>query len=239
MSGPAFARAEPPREPFIAVRGEAAVSLPADYATLVIELRGEGDDRISALRQLEETRSRVIDGVSRLQGARAGVTSRQADVQPAYDPQCNDGRYGGRRATGACAPTGYIATMTVWADISPAERIGAAASLASELGASSASFRTGRLADHRAAYAAALQAAYADARRQAEAMAQASGMQLGEIIRLQDADVQLEDPEDQPQAAAIMVTGSRITRPTVELQAAVPPVAVEATVTAVFAIRPR
>ena len=90
-------------------------------------------------------------------------------------------------SAGDCAVIGSVATLNFQTKISPAKRVGDAASLIAQLGGSEVNVSGGGLNDDQALLDEAMRDAIADARRQAQLIAQASGVKLGPIGRVQDS----------------------------------------------------
>jgi uncharacterized protein len=182
---PAAAQQLPaPTERVIQVSGSGIVRTPPDVATLEFWLRGEGATPDAATQALATRQKAVLDGLARLLG-REAVTTGPVTVIEARGPQCEDARgYGGRPrlSEGACAVSGYVATMQGGARTGALDRAGTAAGLAARLGANDARLQGFALADPAEAGRRATAAALADAQRQAEAIAAGAKLRLGPIV---------------------------------------------------------
>lgn len=235
-------------QPIIAVFGVGEASKPAEYATLQLSYRGEGKTQVDALQALSQQRARVEDGLSRLAGATrikleasdlrvSEVLSKGCDTpEPIYPPMPPAPRPG-------CTIEGHVAVITVWAQVTPAEASGDAVSLASQLGAVQAGLRGGDVIDPQSLEQTAMKAALANAQAKAEAIAAASGLKLGPLLRVQDQRVQpLEDLTDEGPNRRYTDQATRVelfknTPPKVPLNLAPPPVRRQVLMTVIYSIQ--
>lgn len=221
----------PPSQPVVVVTGRGTASRPPDYGNIEVLVLGEGDSQVEALSALEAQRARLVDGLGHLENAQVTV-QRTTDVriERVMGPDCEADDYNLQRSTGVCEPQGFAATMTIDARVAPADRTGAAASLAAELGSTRVSVDGYGVNDFYSLRNEAARAAYDNARQQAELMAVGSGGTLGRVLRIQNGSANSGATYDESdQVASIVITGSRVRRPSVEL--AVTPAPVEATAT--------
>lgn len=231
-AGPALAQDNIASRPSIVVVGEGRAEQAPDTFRVVAELEGRGATQVDALRQLADTHDRLGADIRRLDGLEAArLNTGPPQVQPTHAADCNAQRYGGQNN---CPVTGYRATMAVTLTGAPVARAGDAVSLAAERGAENARLEAVFLAADEGLKAAANRAAFVDARRQAEALAQASGQRVIRILRIQDPGARTFTAETM-ESDEVVVTGSRI-RPAVSLDVAPPPVSVTARLTVVFEI---
>ena len=234
LTTPALAQDSPADRPSITVVGEGRVETPPDRFRVTAEIEGRGTNQVAALRALATVQTRISD-VEKLEGLRtARLTTGAPKVTPTFDPQCGANDY--RRDTDSCPIVGYVASTSLTLEAGPVARAGDALSLASERGARNARVESFYLADPAAQSLAAQRDAFADARRQADALAAASGQRIVRILRLQDPDAQRGGGMADGYRDEIVVTGSRI-QPAVRLDVAPPPVRTEARVLATFEIQ--
>lgn len=218
-----------PDRPTIVVVGTGHAEQTPDIFTVTASLYGRGHDRVAALRQLSEAQARFNSGLPGLEGlSRGDLSTGAVEVEPVREP-CREDDYDQSN----CPVTGYLATMSVAFNGSPVDRAGDAVSLASELGADDVSFSGGSVSDRAGLRSEANSAAFADARRQAEALAAASGQRIVRTLRVHDARYRPDTPTTE--VDEIVVVSSR-RRPAVRLDVAPPPVRVESQLTVVFEV---
>lgn len=229
---PALAQQEITSRPSIVVVGSGGAERAPDTFHVSAEVEGRGATQVEALRALAEARERVGEGLARLEGLeRAQVTTDAVRVEPTHGPGCGRDDYG---EPVDCPIAGYRAAMSLTLEGAPVERAGDAVSLAAERGARNARMQSTSLRDSSVLQAEANAAAFADARRQADALAQASGQRIVRVLRVQDPGsrpfgLSIADTQD------IVVTGMRV-QPTVSLSIAPPRVRIDARLTVVFEI---
>lgn len=219
--------------PSIIVVGEGEAEQAPDTFRVMADVEGRGATQVDALRHLAGTLDRLGADLQRLEGLQtARLSTGLPQVEPTHAADCNSQRYGGDQDN--CPVTGYRAAMSVTLEGAPIARAGDAVSLAAERGARNARLESVYLASDRGLQAEANQAAFADARRQADALAQASGQRVVRILRIQDPGARNYE-SSATQIDEVVVTGSRI-RPSVSLNVAPPPVHVTSRLTVVFEI---
>lgn len=219
--------------PSIIVVGEGEAEQAPDTFRVMAEVEGRGATQVDALRQLAGTQDRLSADIQRLEGLQtARFSTGLPQVEPTHAADCPGQRYGGDQDN--CPVTGYRAAMSVTLEGAPVARAGDAVSLAAERGALNARLESVYLASDRGLQSQANQAAFADARRQADALAQASGQRVVRLLRIQDPGARSYGSPT-TQIDEVVVTGSRI-RPSVSLNVAPPPVRVTARLTVVFEI---
>jgi len=218
--------------PSIVVVGEGEAQQAPDTFRVIAEVEGRGATQVDALRQLAATQDRLSADIQHLEGLQtARFSTGLPQVQPTHAADCGQ-RYGGDEDN--CPVTGYRAAMSVTLEGAPIARAGDAVSLAAERGARNARLDAVYLAADRGLQAQANQAAFADARRQADALAEASGQRVVRILRIQDPGAR-NYGSPTTEVEEVVVTGNRI-RPAISLNVAPPPVRATARLTVVFEI---
>ena len=234
-SGTAEAQVATRETPTIAVVGRAEVSAPPDQFKLEATVRGRGRTQVEALRGLADQQRTLSETLPALEGlTRTVVTTGEIRVEPRYDPACTANEYADQRD---CAIIGFEAGSSFILLASPAERGGDAVSLAAELGVDRAQLEEYGLADPAALQERANRAAFADAERQARMLADASGRRLLRIQRIQDPRVRFSTAEGfSTDDDDVVVTGSRVRRPTVSVEVAPEPITATSQVTVIYEI---
>lgn len=195
---PARAQSLPTDPPSIIIFATGRAEAPAEFAGIEFKVRGEGATKVAALKAMTVVRSHVEESLPGLVGASkvalAATTLTFYELRP---PECSsesDYSDAPKSSAGACRVTGYIAQLSMHAEIWPAERLGDAASLLAQLGADGVEPGSGKIQDEDALSAKATKAALDDARRQAERIAFASGGRLGRVLRIQDPRATSDNP---------------------------------------------
>ena len=241
-AGPVQVRAQEPAADYsqavVVVTGRGVTTRAPDFGRIQVFVMGEGDTQVEALASLESQRSRIVDGLQRLDGAQVTVVrTDDVRIERVMGPDCEADDYNLQRSSGVCEPQGYAAAMDVYLRVSPAAQAGSALSLAAELGSTRVSATSFGVDDIAALRNEAARAAFADARRQAEQMAASSGGQLGRILRIQNGAVNGGNSNDLDDVDEIVITGSRV-RPAVQLTVTPEPAEVTATLGVVFELLP-
>lgn len=201
LAAPAVAQDADDRLATIQVVGIATVETPPDRARLAYWVTGEGKTPDEATTALAAKHRTIRDGLQALLGRDTHLAAGDVSVSEVRSPQCaGPGDYDNRPrlSEGACAVTGYIATLQGTGRTTAVGKAATAAGLAARLGARDARVPGFELSDRNAAQRRATAAAIADARAKAEAMATGAGVRLGELVML----------NDQIGGGDIMVTGS-------------------------------
>lgn len=188
----ALAQEGPGPIPNIQVVGSATISTPPDRANLVYWVTGEGKNADEASTQLAAKHKAISDGLARLLGRGTEISSGEVSVIETREPACDGpGNYNNRPrlSTGACAVTGYVATLQGNVRTSATDKAGTAAGLAARLGARDARLQNFFLSNPEEAQRRATVAAIADARTRAEAVAAGAGVRLGELLTLNDQNM--------------------------------------------------
>ena len=237
LAGPAaaqvFAPASLPADrPTITVVGSGSAEREPDTFSVKAVIEETGVDRDAALRAMDTTQTRLMQGLGDMQGLTAVRLETEAcSVMPVRDPACEQ-PYG---RESACPVIGYKATMPLLIVASPVARAGDAVSLASELGAASASLEAFSLSNNRDMTSEANRAAFADAEQQARALAEASGQRILRTLRVSDANARTYGTYGLVGPEQIAVTGGR-ERASVPITVAPPPVRVTSSISVVFEI---
>lgn len=239
-SDPAWSQIRPVEfdKPVIAVSGVGRAVRAADWFDITVSLRGSGPTQLEALRALSNAQASVRSGLAALNGVqRLEVRAGEASVVETFTVECERNRDRDRERTsaqGPCAPTGFAAYASSRFRVRPADRAGEALSLAAERGAVGTRTQDVGVDDPQALRLLAAAAAVQAARAQAEAVARASGVTLGPILRVVDSEARIGLGADD-EVEGVVVTGSRV-RPAVTLSVDPPPVTQEARVSVVFQI---
>jgi uncharacterized protein len=235
-AAPAAAQDNLTDRPAIVVLGRGQAELPPDMFEVYGDFEGRGATQVEALRGLAEAQERLREALPRMEGLeRSRLFDTAPGVFPVQDADCIAARPQDRQN---CPVTGFVARAGMTLEGAPADRGGSAASLMAERGALNTRVQSTRLTTDRDLQLQARQAAFADARRQAEALAAASGHRLGRILRIQEPGATQPPPPPAPPALPrpeVIVSGVRL-RPAVPLDFTPPPVRVEARLTVVFEI---
>lgn len=234
LANPTTAQETVLSRPSIVVVGEGRAEQMPDAFGISASLEGRGATQADALRALAGIQERVMGGLRRLDGlSEQRLTTGGLNVEPVFAADCATDRY--NRDAGNCPVTGYLASLPIAMEGAPIGRAGDAVSLAAELGAGEAKIEAYALLDTRALQIEANRLAFVDARRQAEALADASGQRIVRILRVQDPNASRLDEDITGNISEVVVTGSRIGAG-IPIDVAPPPVAVDARVTVVFEI---
>ena len=185
----ALAQERPNPIPFIQVVGTATVSTKPDKANLVYWVTGEGKTADEASEALAAKQKAIAGGLAGLLGRDTQLTSGEVSVIETREPACDGpGNYNNRPrlSTGACAVTGYVATLQGTVQTAAVDKAGTAAGLAARLGARDARLQNFFLSDPEEAQRRATTAAIADAQAKAQAMAAGANVKLGPLLTLND-----------------------------------------------------
>jgi len=188
--------------PVIIAAGVGQISRDPDYVRLAFNLHSSGATGVEALAALEQTRATVEAGVRGIKGvSRVEIRTAQATTQDVRGPHCPSvavylpNTPNAPANTGECAITGVSANLEVEVKVEPAARAGDVASLAGQLGGRSLQYRGSGINDDHALQGQATEAAVADARHEAEVLARAAGVRLGQVLRIQDQNAGLITPQ--------------------------------------------
>lgn len=222
----------PADRPTIMVVGSGSAEREPDIFSVKAVIEETGGNRDAALRAMDTTQTRLMQGLVDMEGLTAVRLETEAfSVMPVRDPTC-DQPYGRENA---CPIVGYKATMPVMIVASPVARAGDAVSLASELGAANASLEAFSLSNNRDLTTQANRAAFADAEQQARALADASGQRISRVLRVSDANARIYGNAGLMAPEEIVVTGARQSV-SVPITVAPPPVRVTSSISVIFEI---
>lgn len=193
----------------IVVLGVGSVDTPPDIATMAFSVRGEGGTSDAATQMLVDKQKAILAGLRDMTHGAIEVRTGTVRIDVARAGNCQINNYGGNTSlsTGACAITGYAATLDTTVRMKNIKLIGTATALAGQRGADNASIGGFDLVADAAARQAATAAALADARRQAETIATGAGEHLGKLLSVRDQQAFDATPQD------IMVTAMRVPAP--------------------------
>lgn len=239
LACPAAALAAGDDAPRIVVSGTATVTTPPDLATIDFRVVGEGDTSDAAVAAMVARRARIAGALAALD-PRLQPRSGEVSVAEVRGPDCRQ-QYGQPQlSTGACAVTGYVATLQMTIRTPAVKQAGTAVGLIGRHEGRDARLSGFLLADRGAAQRRAIAAALADAKAKAAAVAEGSGVHLGRIMSVSTTGYGGVEPDE------VIVTGSRVPAPPAPPPPP-PPIAVDLTprpietqgqVTVVYAIAP-
>ncbi len=213
MLGPvAPAKAEDP--PRIVVEGYGEAEMPADVVSIGYNVLGEGKTSDDAVRDLVAKTARIG---GRLQAIDPDIApeTKNMTITGVRGTTCGRSTSGDdddavKLSIGSCAIAGYVAEQSFTFDSKRVKDAGTLVGIAGQAGATKPAIRNFAVSDEKPLKRRAVADAYANARAKAQAVAEASGTKLGPIISA-SLDRAYGDDDD-----AIVVTGSRITRPDLE-----------------------
>lgn len=176
---------------FIQVTGIGRVSTPPDRADITFVIAAEGNTPDEASTALAARQRAITTGLDDLLDGAAKVASGNVNLTEVRSPDCDPNSYGNRlrMSSGNCAVTGYVATLQGTARTAAIGKAGTAVGLAVRLGARDANVHQFRLSDPAAAMRRATVVAIADARSKAQAMANAAGVGLGDVLTVTDQNL--------------------------------------------------
>jgi uncharacterized protein YggE len=180
------------REPdVIQVYATGTVETVPEIATVTYQVRGEGAKADDASRALVDRKAGIEKALKGLAGVRIDIHTGDLDIAEVRGTDCTEGaRYDAapRLSTGACAIQGYVAKMAVTVTVAPADKAGTLTGLVAREGGSEVKLRGFDVLDQRAAQKRAMAAAVANGTATAQAIAAASGVKLGRLVRATDGD---------------------------------------------------
>lgn len=191
------------KAPSITVIGVGEIETPPEIATIAFDVRGEGATADAATKALVKRQKAIFDGLASLGSGKIDINSDDVKLAAVRSSACKTDDDGDARpilSTGACAVSGYVASLSVRVRMTAVKDAGTAVGLAARLGANDPSLSGFELRSARVAHDRATVAAIADARSQAEAIAKAAGETLGPLLSVHDQQTGY-DGED------IVVTG--------------------------------
>lgn len=175
-------------QPTMVISGVGQVLTPPDVAKATFSVRGEGDSPDAATSALVKTMDAIRSGLGSLPNVELDITTDEMRVQSVRGEDCG-ARYGeAKLSTGPCAVKGYVATLEMIAQVSPAEEVGTMLGLASRLGADSTSVAEFDLRNPSDAQRRATALALADAQKKAQMIADGAGVKLGSVVNVADSE---------------------------------------------------
>jgi uncharacterized protein YggE len=166
----------------ITVAGKAKVTAAPDEAVLTLSVESDGADAAKALDANSASMQKVVDKLKAEGVDASAIETSSVTVYPirSYDPQ-----------TGKESLSGYRAQNMVKVTLKDALKVGRVIAVAIETGATNINGPEWRLSEDNAAVTEALKKAVADARTKAEAVAQAQGVKLGDVIMMNESGVEV------------------------------------------------
>ncbi|MCQ8186595.1 SIMPL domain-containing protein [Parvularcula maris] len=224
---------EPPQ---VTVQGYGEVKAMPDSFRLSITPAGTGSTTQQAIaamnRELNELRSQLpqMRGLEQIE-----FTSSDVNLYSVRDPECTS-QYENQNSD-FCPVEQYYAYVDLSVEASPAKQAGNLLSLASEMTGSEISTRAFSVSNRGDYKNEALAAAVADARARAKDLAEASGMSVGEVLKITPSDSNrwAYDLEMAPEETS--VRRERVPQEAIEIDVA--PQTISAEVEVVFALKPR
>lgn len=184
LASPLLAACEPEAPRTVTVTAEGWAVEPAQYAVVEFHIGARAGTQAEALEQAQALFTTLNSELPQLEGMESFILSTQdLDIQQYCPGAQNRIVYRGA----PCEAEGYVVTQRITITMSPADLAGNMASLANELGAADASIYDFLANDAESVDRRALQDALANAQHSANALAEASGLELGEIISIQPA----------------------------------------------------
>jgi uncharacterized protein YggE len=164
----------------ITVTGNATESSAPDEAVLTLTVESDGTDPGASLNANAVAVKNVLDRLKTEGIAAEAIETANVSVYPirTYNPD-----------TGQETLTGYRSQNTVTVTMAEAAQVGKVLSAAVEAGANIVSGPVWKLSDDTAAVAAALKKAVANARTKAEALAEAQGVKVGDVVTMTESSV--------------------------------------------------
>ncbi|MBP1702901.1 MAG: hypothetical protein H6Q38_2008 [Chloroflexi bacterium] len=164
----------------ISVNGNGKVELKPDMASIYIGVHTEGPDAVEAVSSNNEKTQAVIDALIELGVAEEDIQTTNFSIYPQqrYDPQGQ--------------PTGeiiYMVDNTVFVKVRDLDSIGAVLDSAVKAGANSINGISFDVEDKSAALSEARAAAVDDAAKQAQELADAAGVEVGQVLSISTTGV--------------------------------------------------
>lgn len=166
----------------VTVTGKAKVTAAPDQAVLVLSVESDGADAAKALDANSASMQKVMDKLKAEGVNPSAIETSNVTVYPirTYDPQ-----------SGKESLSGYRAQNMIKVTLKDALTVGKVIAAAIETGATNINGPEWKLSDDNAAVTEALKKAVADARTKAEAVAQAQGVRLGDVIMMNESGVEV------------------------------------------------
>ncbi|MFQ5563422.1 MAG: SIMPL domain-containing protein [Parvularculaceae bacterium] len=222
----------------IIVDGEATIEVEPEIFNISGTIRARKDTARDALAEISERLARIRETLPNLEALeKLNIEASEAEIRPIQDAECvENSRY---RFDAMCPVTGYFGSIGLKIKGSPAQLSGQVLSLLSELGAESVSLNSYSVEDMDAAHSRALEAAVADAREKAAKIAGAANAVLVGPTRIQFGEGfgdQRVYARYAPALDQIVVTGSKVVQPEIDLDLDPQPISIASKVVAAFEI---
>jgi uncharacterized protein YggE len=237
----AAAQAVDDPQPRIIVAGTGSVSVPPDRVSIAYGVHGEGatsDEAVTAM----VAKRKAIDGGLVSFAAKPEARTSQVYISEVRGRDCNRAPYGGPRlSVGECAVIGYMADLAMEIRSDAVRDAGTIVGLIGRLGATNPRIERFFLASDADARKKATIEALADAKRQAEAIAEGTGVRLGKLISASNTGSNLSPPYDDITVSARRVIAPPVPPPPpppVPVDIAARPIETQVRVQVVYAIQP-
>lgn len=207
---PCAATAQSGEEPHprIVVTSAATIPSPPDRAVVSFSVHGEGATSDEAVRAMVAKRDAIEKGLAGI-SVQPDIRAAQIAIVEVRGRDCNRNTYGNPRlSTGECAIVGYTADLQVEVRTSAVNEAGTMVSLAGRLGATNPRIDRFFLAEDKEIRRRGITEALTEARLQAEAIARASGVRLGDVVSVSNLSFNGPGPYDE-----IVATAQRVNAP--------------------------
>ncbi|MBL4539859.1 MAG: SIMPL domain-containing protein [Oceanicaulis sp.] len=208
LASPLLAACEPETPRTVTVTAEGWAVEPAHYAVVELYIGARAETRAGALEQAQALFTTLEEQLPQLDGLESfDLRTQELDIQQ----DCPRGQNRTIFVGAPCDALAYVVSQDITITLSPVRLAGNMASLANELGVLNVELGHFVSADAEALRRAAAQHAFTNARESAAMMAEASGLELGEIISIQPSNDYYRPPPMPSEPQAIVVTGQRLT----------------------------
>lgn len=160
----------------LVVTGEGRASAAPDMALLRLGAQAEAESAAEALDGASEAAQAILDALREAGVAEADIQTAELSLSPRYEP-----REGAQDAV-----TGYVASNVVSVRVRESEALGGVLDAAAEAGANRIDGLSFQIEDRGPVLEEARERAVADARRAAETLAEAAGLALGPVLRIEE-----------------------------------------------------
>lgn len=208
LASPLLAACEPETPRTLTVTAEGWAVEPAHYAVMELSIAARAETRAEALEQAQALFTTLEEQLPQLEGLESfDLRTQDLDIQQ----DCPRGQNRTIFVGAPCDALAYVVSQDIKITLSPTSLAGNMASLANELGVLNVELGDFVSANTEALGRAAAQHAFTNARESAAMMAEASGLELGEIISIQPSSDYFRSPPLPSDPEMIVVTGERIT----------------------------
>lgn len=186
-AAPAFAADAPDTVRRIRIVATGVDRATPNVARVAFTARGEGKSADEATAAVAASMKAVTAALGAIRDARHDVTVGNVFMRQVRDKSCDDGQSYPPRpqlSTGACAITGYVAEIQAMMKLVPATKAGTVAGVITGAGGLNANVNSYELASPSEARKRAMASALAHAKTEADAIAKASGVRLGNILAI-------------------------------------------------------